>query len=129
MTVHTGTVQQLAARVAPPPVRPGAARDAGSPRAADFAALLEQAGAPDVTVSAHASQRAGDRAIDLSEPVQRRIAEALDVLDAKGARDALLLGSEAAFVVSVPNRTVVTALDLGEMRDRAVTQIDSAFVL
>ena len=129
MTVHTGTVQQLAARVAPAPVQPGAARDTGSPRAADFAALLAQASAPDVTVSAHASQRAGDRAIDLSEPVRQRISDALDVLDAKGARDALLLGPEAAFVVSVPNRTVVTALDLGEMRDRAVTQIDSAFVL
>lgn len=130
MTSVPQTVRQLAGRVAPPPVQPGGPRDAAAPHAKDFAALLQQAReAPRLTVSAHASQRAGERAIDLSEPVQHRISEALDTLDAKGARDALLLGSDAAFVVSVSNRTVVTAMALDEMRDRAVTQIDSAFML
>ena len=124
------TVQQLAGRVAPPPVQPGGPRDSAAPRASDFAALLAQASEPPrLTVSAHASQRAGERAIDLSEPVQQRISEALDLLDAKGSRAALLFGSDAAFVVSVPNRTVVTALALGELKDRAITQIDSAFAL
>lgn len=128
MTVQP-TVRQLAGRVAAPP---GLARDPGTaaPRAGDFAALLrEAAGPPRLTISAHAAQRVGERSIDLSEPVQQRIAEALDTLDAKGARDALLIGSEAAFVVSVSNRTLVTALARDEMQDRAVTQIDSAFVL
>ena len=128
--VQPRTVQQLAGRVALPPVQPGGPRDAASPHASDFAALLAQASEPPrLTVSAHASQRAGERAIDLSEPVQQRISTALDLLDAKGARDALLFGPEAAFVVNVPNRTVVTALALDEMQDRAITQIDSAFAL
>ena len=129
-SVQPRTVQQLAGRVAPPPVQPGGPRDTNAPRSSDFAALLAQASEPPrLTISAHASQRAGERAIDLSEPIQQRIVEALDTLDAKGARDALLLGSDAAFVVSVPNRTVVTALALGDMQDRAITQIDSAFML
>ncbi|GAB5537436.1 MAG: TIGR02530 family flagellar biosynthesis protein [Rubricoccaceae bacterium] len=128
--VQPRTVQQLAGRVAPAPVQPGGLRDSASPRASDFAALLAKATEPPrLTVSAHASQRVGERAIDLSEPVQQRISKALDTLDAKGSRDALLIGSDAAFVVSVPNRTVVTALALDEMKDRAITQIDSAFVL
>lgn len=128
--VQSSTVRQLAGRVAPAPVQPGGPGDAASPRASDFAALLAKASEPPrLTVSAHASQRVGERAIDLSEPVQHRISEALDTLNAKGARDALLLGSDAAFVVSVPNRTIVTALALDEMTDRAITQIDSAFML
>lgn len=130
MTPAPQTVRQLAGRIAQPPVQPGSLRDTASTRGADFAALLQQASeTPRLTISTHASQRAGERAIDLSEPVQHRISEAIDTLDAKGARDALLLGSDAAFVVSVSNRTVVTALALDEMKDRAVTQIDSAYVL
>ena len=69
------------------------------------------------------------RAITLTEPLREQIAQALDTLGAKGANDALLLGTDAAFVVNVPNRTVVTALAPDEMHDRVVTQIDSALIL
>lgn len=122
------TVQQIAGRVVPLPVSPGGPDAAPTPRGPAFADLLERASEPRLTVSAHAAQRLSERAIDL-DPLRQRIAEALDTLDAKGARDALLLGPDAAFVVSVPNRTVVTALAPDEMRDRAVTQIDSALIL
>ena len=123
------TVQQIAGRVAPPPVSPGRPDAPPAPRGPAFADLLAHAAEPPrLTVSAHAAQRLEERAIDLA-PLRERIAEALDTLDAKGARDAVLLGTDAAFVVNVPNRTVVTALAPDEMRDRAVTQIDSALIL
>ncbi len=128
------TVQQIAARVAPRPVSPGTA-GAPAPRAPAFADLLARATAPEpfggsrLTVSAHAAQRLVDRAIALTDPLREQIDQALDTLDAKGARDALLLGTDAAFVVNVPNRTVVTALAPDEMHDRVVTQIDSALIL
>lgn len=122
------TVQQIAGRVAPPPSRPpGAAPPARGPA---FAELLDRAGTSgSVSLSAHAAERIGARGIDLSDALQTRMAEALDTLAAKGSRDAVLLSPDAAFVVNVPNRTVVTALAPDEMRDRAVTQIDSALVL
>jgi len=123
------TVQQIAGRIAPPPAPP-APPGAAPSRGPAFADLLERAtGRPPVALSAHAAERLGDRGIEFSDALQARIGEALDTLDAKGARDAVLLGSDAAFVVSVPNRTVVTALAPDEMRDRAVTQIDSALFL
>lgn len=128
------TVHQIAARVGPGPVAPGAPA-APPTRESAFADLLARAASPEpsdgrrVTVSAHAAQRLTERAIPLTDSVRERIAQALDTLDAKGARDALLVGADAAFVVSVPNRTVVTALAPDEMRDRAVTQIDSALIL
>jgi len=124
------TIQQIAGRVTAPPLPGGAPADARPARGSAFADLLAQVQTPPrVTVSAHAAQRLSERSIELSDPVRQRIAEALDTLDAKGSRDAVLLGTDAAFVVNVPNRTVVTALAPDEMRDRAVTQIDSALFL
>ncbi len=123
------TVQQLAGRVAPPPVSPGRPDAPPALRGPAFSDLLARAAEPPrLTVSAHAAQRLEERAIDL-DPIRQRISEALDTLDAKGARDAVLLGPDAALVVNVPNRTIVTALAPDEMRDRAVTQIDSALIL
>ena len=123
------TVQHIAGRVGPLPVQPGTT---GAPptRDAAFADLLARASEPPrLTVSAHAAQRLHERSIAMTDPVRDQIAHALDTLGAKGARDALLIGTDAAFVVNVPNRTVVTALAPGEMRDRVVTQIDSALIL
>ena len=122
------TVQQIAGRVVAPPGLPGA-RPAAPPVPGGFADALDRAGRPRLAVSAHAAQRLDARGIDFSDAVRGRVTEALDALDAKGAREALLIGGDGAFVVSVPNRTVVTALAPDEMRDRVVTQIDSAVLL
>ena len=121
------TVQQIAGRVTPPST---AAPAPSAPRGSDFAALLERAGSSGtVSLSAHAAERIETRGIDFSDARQVRLTEALDTLAGKGSRDAVLLAPDAAFVVNVPNRTVVTALAPDEMRDRAVTQIDSALIL
>jgi flagellar operon protein len=47
---------------------------------------------------------------------------------AKGARDSLVLVDQTAFVVSVPNRTVITAVDREHMREQVFTNIDSAVI-
>lgn len=123
------TVHQIAGRVAAPPVQPGRPSAPPAPGGPAFAELLARATDDRLTVSAHASQRLDEYGVDFSDSVRTRVSEALDVLDAKGSRDAVLLGPDAAFVVHVPSRTVVTALSPSEMRDRAVTQIDSALLL
>ncbi len=123
------TVQQIAGRVTAPPVPSGPGARPVS-RGPGFADLLDRAsGPPALTVSSHAAQRLGERGLTLTDGDRARIADALDTLAAKGSRDAVLLGPDAAFVVNVPNRTLVTALAPDEMRDRAVTQIDSALIL
>lgn len=132
--------RQLAARVAPaqktPPRAPAAApRPSPAPGGPSFADQLRQAqepapgAAPDVTLSAHAEKRVRQRGISMTAPEQRALAGAMDQLGAQGAQDAVLLRHDAAFVVNVPNRTVVTALGTGEMQQRAFTQIDSAMLL
>ncbi len=112
------------------PVPPG--RTAGSPPSTPFADVLRRAtdaGDHGLQLSAHAQQRIHERGIAFDALQKQTVSEAMNLLESKGSRDALLLRSDAAFLVNVPNRTVVTAIGREEMIDRVFTQIDSAIVL
>ena len=87
-------------------------------------ALQKQADGP-LKISAHAEKRLQERNIDLDPKLMMVLNNALDELKGKGARDSLVVTGDGAFVVNVPTRTLVTAMDVREMRDRIVTQIDS----
>lgn len=134
----TMNVRQLAARVQVD--RVGQQQGQPSTRAPDtqgssFADELRRArttDAPatsDFKISAHAQHRISQRGITMNPGEQESIRSAFEQLEAKGARSALLLRSDAAFVVNVPNRTVVTAINQTEMQDRVFTQIDSAMLV
>ncbi|RMH51439.1 MAG: flagellar biosynthesis protein [Bacteroidetes bacterium] len=130
-------VRQLAARVEPgaatrPPARETTRTAPSAPRTS-FADVLQQARearrTPDFTLSAHAAQRVQQRGISLTPAQQDQIRDAFQQLEASGARDALLLRPDAAFVVNVPNRTVITAMNQAELQRRVFTNIDSALLL
>ena len=122
------TVQQIAARVPLPPLE--AAATPSGPHATAFSDLLERAhGPPEVAVSAAAAERMAARGIALPDALRARIGDALDALAATGARDAVLLSPDAAFLAHVPDRTVVTAFTADEMRAGPLTDIDSALLL
>lgn len=57
-----------------------------------------------------------------------RLRHGVDLAAGKGARDAVVLVDDTAFVVSVRNRTVITAVDSAHMRDQVFTNIDSAVI-
>ncbi len=76
-------------------------------------------------ISAHAQKRLDERNIIMNEALENSISKAINELAGKGAKDSLIVTREAAFLVNVPNRTVVTAMGLDEMRDGIVTNIDS----
>lgn len=82
-----------------------------------------------VKLSAHAEQRIAQRDISLTLPERQDLSHALDKLTEKGSNDALLLRSDAAFVVNVPNRTIVTAINQSDLEERIFTQIDSAMLV
>lgn len=130
------TIHQRSGRVTPTPGQTSTQND--SPQApaqdtdeASFADHLEAAEkkADDVELSAHAKRRLAQRNISLNASERQELTEAVQKLDAKGAQEAAVLREDAAFVVNVPNRTVVTALDQSEMQQRVFTQIDSAMKL
>ena len=111
--------------VAPP--RPSRA----APTATSFSDLLKQEvrHTREVTFSAHALQRLQDRGITLTADDQARIEHAVDKAAAKGARETVLLMDRLALVVSVPNRTVITAVPSDNREDTVFTNIDSVVVV
>lgn len=80
-------------------------------------------------ISGHALERMQQRNITLDENDVGRITDALDQAARKGARESLFVMKNVALVVSITNRTVITAVDGESARDNVFTNIDSAVML
>ncbi|MDF1545415.1 MAG: flagellar protein [bacterium] len=89
----------------------------------------ELAGDKGVNFSKHARERLFSRGIELSEERMTQLADAIDKAEAKGSKETLVLTDEAAMIVAVNNRTVVTVFDRDNLREGVVTHIDSAVIL
>lgn len=83
----------------------------------------------DLTFSKHALQRMSARQIEVSPHLVSRMNSAVEKARSKGVREALILNGETAFIVNVPNSTVVTTMNGGEMKENVFTNIDGAVIL
>jgi len=93
----------------------------------DFKSILaEKLDSSELKFSSHAEKRLAMRGIELDETDLDELCRAVDLAESKGSRDALILHEKAAFVVSIKNRTVITAIDGDNLKERVVTNIDSA---
>ena len=81
-----------------------------------------------VRFSGHAIQRVQRRGIEVGEAQIARLTDGVDRAAAKGARESVVFVDSTAFVVSVRNRTVITAVDRDHMKDHVFTNIDSAVI-
>ena len=82
-----------------------------------------------VKFSNHALQRVERRGIDLdANNTLPRLEAGVQRAASKGARDSVVFVDGTAFVVSVRNRTVITAVDSEHMREHVFTNIDSAVI-
>lgn len=79
--------------------------------------------------SNHAAKRLEQRGIELGTRQLDEISSAVDKAAAKGSKESLILMKDMALIVSVANRTVVTAMDGNSMKDNVFTQIDSAVII
>lgn len=116
-----GGVQPAGYRAHRPAAPQRPAGDGGS-----FAAELQRSGA--LQFSKHAMQRVESRGIASDPASLKRLERGVDLAAGKGAREAVVMVDDTAFVVSVRNRTVITAVDAAHMRDHVFTNIDSAVV-
>jgi flagellar operon protein len=91
-----------------------------------FAGELQRSGS--VQFSKHAAERVQSRGIGGDPATVERLEKGVDMAAEKGSRAAVVLVDQNAYVVSVPNRTVITALDRAHMRDHVFTNIDSAVI-
>lgn len=78
--------------------------------------------------SRHAQRRLEQRGIDIDGARMVRLEQAVGHAAAKGARESLILLDEMALVVSVQNRTVVTAMDQQAGKEQVFTNIDSVVI-
>ena len=79
--------------------------------------------------SKHASMRLSDRNINLSEEQSERLESGVMKASEKGIRESLVILDSLAFIVNVPNRTVVTAIDQNESNENIFTNIDGAVIV
>ena len=92
-----------------------------------LARRLEGAGAPEpLRWSAHAKERLVQRRIAITPESLQRLEGAVAKAAQKGSRESLVLMDDMAFVVSVKNRVVITAVDKDGMKDQVFSNIDSA---
>jgi flagellar operon protein len=78
--------------------------------------------------SKHAVERVQRRGLAGDPQTVQRLEKGVDLAASKGSRAAVVMVDDNAFVVAVPNRTVITALDKAHMRDHVFTNIDSAVI-
>jgi len=97
--------------------------------AVSFKEILDSKSREDVRFSKHASQRLLDRNISLSENQLERLNNAASKAEMKGIKETLVLVDSLAFIVNVPNNTVVTALDSTEAAENVFTNIDGAVII
>ncbi|MGI6188199.1 MAG: TIGR02530 family flagellar biosynthesis protein [Caldicoprobacteraceae bacterium] len=97
----------------------------------DFKNILQDAISQEKSVkfSKHAQERLSQRSISLSNTEIDKINTAVEKARAKGVKDSLILMGNLAFIVNIPSKTVVTAVDGENIRDNVFTNIDGAVLL
>lgn len=95
-----------------------------------FAQVLDQKlPTQEVKFSQHAQDRLRARNITFSAADLANLEGAVTSVAQKGGKESLVMMGDSALVVSVKNRTVVTAMDKTQMRGNVFTNIDSAVII
>ncbi len=111
-----------------PQQKPAAETSTASP---NFQSILDDQVSKNDSVkfSNHAMQRIAQRQIPFSQADLGRLNKAVNIAAEKGARESLVLMDNRGLVVSIPNRTVITAVDHTQLKDNVFTNIDSTVVV
>ena len=79
--------------------------------------------------SKHAANRLADRNLTLSEEQLSRLTEGAKKAGEKGIKESLVMVDQLAFIVNVPNNTVITAMDNTQASENIFTNIDGAVIM
>jgi len=80
-------------------------------------------------VSGHAQTRLQSRNIELDKGQWERVMDGVQKASEKGAKESLVMVDDVALVVSVKNRTVITAVEQSALKENVFTNIDSAVIV
>ena len=118
--IPAGGVEELKRQKTPP-------APSGQP-STSFKTIFEQE-IDRLKFSAHAQTRLNSREIALSQEDMDKLESAVAKAEAKGAKESLVLMRDMAFIVSVRNKTVITAVHNDQLKDNVFTNIDSAVIV
>ncbi|AGY82341.1 TIGR02530 family flagellar biosynthesis protein [Carnobacterium inhibens] len=85
--------------------------------------LQTQTPSTEMKISNHAQKRMEERGIELNQSDLNSIEGAVEELNQKGSKNALIVYKNMAFITSINNRTIITAMHTDEME--TITNIDS----
>ena len=98
-----------------------------------FQEILDQKSAQEagesLKFSKHSLVRLSDRNIELSAGQLERLNDGARKAGQKGIRESLVIVDQLAFIVNVPNQTVVTAMDSTETTENIFTNINGAVII
>ncbi len=92
-------------------------------------ATIATAGTSPLKFSNHAVDRMQARGIRFTPEQMGKIESAVSKAASKGAKDTLLLTDEAALIVSIKDKTVVTVMDKNALKENVFTNIDSTVMI
>jgi flagellar operon protein len=110
---------------------PGSVGQTGRNQGSTFQKVLDTQIAQEdrLKFSAHAQERIRLRNISLDSQGIERLESAVEQIAEKGGRESLVFLDNAAFLVSVRNKTVITAINGESLKNNIFTNIDSAVVV
>src|SRR5690554_1759809 len=79
----------------------------------------------DIKISSHANRRLSERNITLNDRDLQSLSRAMDKAKEKGSKESLMLYRDMAFIASIRNRTLITAMDPKKSDEKVFTNIDS----
>ncbi len=83
----------------------------------------------EVNFSKHAVKRAIDHNIELTDDNLSRLNEGVKMASEKNLEEPLILVGNTAFLVNIPNNTVITAVDSSDMKGNVFTNIDGTVII
>jgi len=83
----------------------------------------------EVNFSNHAVKRAIEHNIELTDESLSRLNEGVKMASEKNLEEPLILVGNTAFLVNIPNNTVITAVDSSDMKGNVFTNIDGTVII
>ncbi len=95
----------------------------------DFSRILQQKiDSSELKFSAHAQKRMWANGVKLNANQITELEHAVKKVEQKGGKESLIVLDDLAFVVSINNRTVITAINQDRLKENVFTNIDSAVI-
>lgn len=82
-----------------------------------------------ISLSTHAAKRIQERNLEMDSKEIAKLNDALKKLETKGGQDSLVITDQAAYILDVPNKKIVTAIDKENILDNVFTKIDSTVMV